>query len=78
MTLRTSKTYVRYNLELLISFHNSNNIELIKDYEDDNINRDTRIQGKCITNMCLNEFDKTFRNLYQTNGYCKKCSRSLL
>ena len=77
MTLLTSKTRVRYNLELLISVCNSNNIELIKDYGDKNINRDTRIQGKCITNTCLNEFDKTFRNLYHTKGYCKKCMENI-
>jgi len=65
---------MRYNYDLLISFCNSNTILLLKEYKNDNMNRDTRICGKCITDNCLNEFDKSFRRLYKMNGYCRSCT----
>lgn len=36
--------------------------------------RDTRINGNCINTYCLNKFNKDFRNLLKTNGYCKICT----
>jgi hypothetical protein len=65
---------MKFNYESLITFCNNNNIKLLKEYYNDNINRGTKIRGKCITDNCLNEFDKNFNNLYKTNGYCRSCT----
>ena len=72
MTQRASP--VKYNLDLLIKFCNENHITLLKDYSGELVNRETRIEGKCLSEGCENNFDKTFRNLYKINGYCKECS----
>ncbi len=70
----TSKKRIRYNLDLLITFCNSNKIKLSKDYRNENINSNTRIEGKCINIGCSNEFNKKFIILCKTNGYCKGCN----
>ena len=64
---------VIFNLKLLTKFCNDNNITLLNDYSNEKITRETRIEGKCLTNECENNFDKTFRQLYNFGGYCKKC-----
>ena len=70
----TSKKRIRYNLDLLITFCNSNKIKLSKDYRNENINSNTRIEGECINIGCSNEFNKKFIILCKTNGYCKGCT----
>ena len=66
---------VNYNLELLTKFCNENYITLLKDYLGEVVNRETRINGKCLTQDCENNFDKTFRQLINfSNGYCKECT----
>ena len=65
---------INYNLELLTKFCSDNSITLLKDYSGEVVNRETRIEGKCLTRGCENNFDKTFRNLYKINGYCKECT----
>ena len=64
---------VNYNLELLTKYCNDNNITLLKDYSGKKITRETRIDGKCLTQNCENNFNKTFRHLDKLNGYCKFC-----
>jgi hypothetical protein len=67
---------VKYNLELLTKFCNENHITLLKDYSiQNNITQNTIIEGKCLTQDCENNFDKTFRQLLKTNAVCHKCSR---
>ena len=68
---------VKYNLELLTMFCNDNHITLLNNYSGEVVNRKTRINGKCLTQHCINIFDKTFRQLYQINGYCKECSMNI-
>jgi hypothetical protein len=68
---------VKYNLELLTTFCNDNHITLLNNYSEEVVNRKTRINGKCLTQHCINIFDKTFRQLYQINGYCKECSMNI-
>ena len=68
---------VKYNLELLTTFCNDNHITLLNNYSEEVVNRKTRINGKCLTKNCINIFDKTFRQLYQINGYCKECSMNI-
>jgi hypothetical protein len=64
---------IKFNLELLTKIYSDNNITLLNDYSNEKITRETRIEGKCLTDECENNFDKTFRQLYNFGGYCKKC-----
>jgi hypothetical protein len=68
---------INYNLELLMKLCSDNTITLLKDYSGELVNRDIRIKGKCLTHDCVNIFDKTFRNLYKINGYCKECTKNI-
>ena len=61
---------MKYNYDLLVSFCKENNITLTKDYSIEKVNRETKIEGKCIFENCNNEFNKTHRMLLYSNGYC--------
>jgi len=63
-----------YNLIKLQKFCNENKIILINNYDNININKNTNIIGRCMTNLCLNTFDKKFCELVKTNGYCRDCT----
>jgi len=75
MTQRAPR--VKYNLELLTKYCSDNHITLLKDYSGKVVNRETLINGKCLTHMCDNNFDKKFRHLYKLNGYCNICSKKI-
>ena len=60
----------RYNYELLKNYCQENNIELLKDYSNDKINRDSIIEGKCIHIDCNETFSKNFKILLLSKGYC--------
>ena len=62
-----------YNNEYLQSYCKENNIFLTNSYS--NINRDTRIIGKCLTENCQNNFNKVFRQLVKSEAYCNICSK---
>jgi hypothetical protein len=62
---------MKFNSETLIEYCNTNNITLLKSYE--NINRESYIEGKCIYNECNNTFNKNFRHLIKTGAYCGSC-----
>jgi hypothetical protein len=47
---------------------------LINNYNNVNINQNTNIIGRCISNLCANNFNKKFRELVKTNGYCRNCT----
>ena len=65
-----------FNYNFLDYFCKNNNISLLKNYLNENITRETRIEGKCLTNNCLNHFNKSFRQLVKVNGYCESCSKT--
>jgi len=67
---------IRYNYELLKTFCSQNNIIICDIYKNTKITRDTRIDGKCLTETCNHIFDKSFCSLIKTNGYCKKCIKN--
>ena len=71
------KENCKYNYKELEKYCNDNNIELIENYQDNNINRDTVIKGKCITDNCSNEFSRIFRQLIKINGYCFECCKEI-
>ena len=65
---------LKYDYNFLSDFIKINNINLIKDYSNININRDTKIEGKCV-NDCKNFFNYSLRALIQSphKGYCLEC-----
>jgi hypothetical protein len=69
------KLKCKYNLDYLITFCNENNITLNEDYTNKFINRDTIIEGICITTDCNAQFSRTFRELIKLNGYCASCCK---
>lgn len=62
-----------YNKEYLNSYCNQHNIVLTKLYN--NTNRNTKIEGRCLTENCSYDFNKVFRQLVKSGGYCDKCSK---
>jgi hypothetical protein len=71
------KLQCKYNLQYLTTFCNQNNITLTDEYSNKTINRDTIINGKCISQECENNFNKSFRELIKLNGYCADCSKNI-
>jgi hypothetical protein len=67
----------KYNLEYLITFCKENNITLNVNYANEFINRDTKINGKCITKGCDLTFNRSFRELIKLNGYCADCCKEI-
>ena len=70
-------TKQQYNYEYLQQFCDENNITLSKDYSQEKINRDTKIEGNCKTESCNETFCKTFRQLIRTDAFCKVCTSEL-
>lgn len=66
---------VVYNKIMLQEFCDANNILLYNDFTNVFINRDTIINGTCLTPNCDNDFNKPFRDLLKINGYCENCSK---
>jgi len=64
---------ITYNNDFLQNYCKENNILLINAYN--NINRDTRIEGNCLIEECKYNFNKVFRQLVKTGGYCNLCSK---
>jgi hypothetical protein len=62
-----------YDTEYLEKYCENNNIILTNNYEK--TNRDTRIEGECLTLNCSNIFNKVFRQFVKSGGYCNKCSK---
>ena len=67
-------TKQQYNYEYLQQFCQENNITLSKDYSQEKITRDIKIEGKCKTELCTESFCKTFRQLIRTDAFCKGCT----
>jgi hypothetical protein len=62
-----------YDTNFLENYCQENEIILNNSY--DNTNRNTRIQGKCLTDNCEYNFDKVFRQLVKSGAYCNICSK---
>ena len=65
---------LKYSYDSLQKFCGENGIELCRDYSQEVVRRDTKIEGKCKHNNCNNNFEKVFRELLKTNGYCRDCT----
>lgn len=68
---------LKYSYESLQKFCGENGIELCKDYSGETVKQDTKIEGKCKSNNCLNGFIKKFVSLITYGGYCKTCSNKI-
>jgi hypothetical protein len=70
------KQKVRYNYEFLQKYCEENNITLLKDYSNEKVNRDTKIEAKCVTESCNEIVNKNFRQMIEKSGcYCNSCSK---
>ena len=67
----------KYNIEYLLHFCEESNITLTNNYANEIINRDTIINGKCITKECGDIFTRSFRELIKFNGYCANCCKEI-
>jgi hypothetical protein len=65
---------VNYDIKRLQNYCNENNLTLIDDYKDVFLTINTPIKGKCNNYNCNNNFEKIFRELLKTNGYCRDCT----
>lgn len=67
----------KYDYKLLQKYCKENNIELSKDYSNEKLNREIKIEGKCICENCEKYFNKTLIYLIKFGGYCKNCTEKL-
>jgi len=66
---------LKYSYESLQKFCNENSIELCRDYSQEIVKRETKIEGKCKNEDCNELFNKVFRELKQNmTPYCIKCT----
>lgn len=65
---------LKYCYDSLKKFCKKNGIELYKDYSQEVVRRETKIEGKCKTDGCVQLFIKVFREFFKTNGYCRDCT----
>jgi hypothetical protein len=65
-----------YTIDTLTLFCSKNLIILNNDYNNIKITRDIKISGKCLSSNCNNDFNKVFRQLILTNGYCNTCTKN--
>ena len=67
----------KFNTLFLNTFCEQNSIILKTNYSNVDINRDTIIEGQCLTINCNNIFSKSFRELIKLNGYCNHCCKEI-
>jgi len=64
----------RYNFEFLIFFCKENKIDILEEFNEKNVNCNTKITGKCLGEDCSNFYCKKFHILFKTKVFtCKKC-----
>jgi hypothetical protein len=64
----------KYDFFRLETFCNENNINLLNDYKNIKITRDTMIEAICLTPNCNGIINKSFRRILDNGGcYCLKC-----
>ena len=69
---------MQYTTEALYKFCETNNITLIKNYQDIKIKRENYIEGNCSSLDCMYTFNKTFRQLVKTGSYCEECMKQIV
>lgn len=68
---------IRFNNNYLKQFCEENNIHLVNDYTDIQVNRETIVVAKCLTDNCEHVVEKTLRMIVEYGGcYCEECTTS--
>ncbi len=65
---------IRFNNNYLNKYCEDNKIELLEDYSNVNVNRDTLIKAKCLTKNCNEDVEKRFRQLHEGGCFCETCT----
>jgi len=63
----------KFDFERLNAYCHENNVTLLEDYSDNSITKTSLIKGKCVTDNCVNAFEKRFIYLTKNGGYCVDC-----
>ena len=72
------KQPVRYNYTFLQEFCKEYNLVLLKDYGNEKLHRDFKIEGNCKTERCSNIFVKTIGVLLKNKNFgCISCSKQI-
>jgi hypothetical protein len=70
-----NSTKIRYNNRFLKEYCSKHKIELLENYDDISLNRETIIKAKCLSINCNEIVEKTFRNIKNHGGcYCNNCT----
>jgi len=75
--VKNESTYLEKHKKSLIEYCFKNEIQLLKSYECEHIDRDTIIEGNCKTEGCCQSFSKPLRQLLKLGGYCFECAKDL-
>ncbi len=62
------KERVKYDFALLDQYCKENNVVLFEDYSNRFLTRSSIINGKCIYENCVNNFEKKFTSDYKYRG----------
>ena len=71
-------TKIKYDYVYLQKFCQENGIELLEDYSDVKVNRETRIKAICLINDCNDISNKTFRQIMKLGCFCKKHTKEIM
>ena len=63
-----------YTFEYLQKFCKENGVTLAKDYSEDCLNSDFKVEGKCTNEGCALNFKKCFKNLIKNGSLCDICN----
>ena len=74
-SIKISKSLLKIDVNVLNAFCVENSILLTIDYQNISVNRNTIIEGLCITPNCENTFSRPLRELLKHNGCCANCSK---
>jgi len=68
---------VKWDLNRLLNYCNTNNIILLDDYSNKFINRDSILSCLCKNKQCKNIFKNTFRELVKLDAFCSECRKEI-
>ena len=66
----------KFTIDFLLKNCHDNNVQLLEDYSNAQIGRETIIRTKCLTEKCIFNVEKTFRCVIDGGFYCKKCTEN--
>lgn len=71
--MNSRKSRTKYNYDTLIQYRDENNIELTKDYREESMKRETRIEALCTNPECGGIVNRSFKDILDKGCFCKKC-----